>query len=303
MEKYDIIIIGAGPAGLTAAIYAGRAGKSCLVIEKEYMSGGQVLLTSEVENYPGFHGISGFELGEKLRSHAEKFGTEFVTDEVISIENAFEKQKTVCGIEKKYQTERIVLAMGARHKTLGVEGEEKLSGMGVSYCATCDGAFFKNKTVAVVGGGNVALEDAIYLSALCKEVLLIHRRDTFRGEMILRKRVEELPNVTMLLNSTVTKILGEDQVEEIEVASVPDGKKDRIQVDGVFLAVGIAPNTAIAEPIVEMDENRYILAGEDGRTSVEGIYAAGDLRKKQLRQIITATADGANVIQSILEDS
>ena len=302
MQEYDIVIIGSGPAGLTAAIYARRAGKKCIVIEKDYMSGGQVLTTNEVENYPGFFKVSGFDLGQKLREHAEQFGTEFVVDEVLSIENADQKIKTVHCREADYQTGRIILATGARHKKLGVPGEKELAGMGVSYCATCDGAFFKDRTTAVVGGGNVALEDAIYLSAICKQVYLIHRREEFRGEKILSSRAEQIDNITFLLNETVTRVIGEEEVEQIEITSVKDGSKKLLDVDGVFFAVGIEPNTSLIEGLADIGESGYVLAGEDTRTSVPGIYAAGDIREKQLRQIITATADGANAVQSILQD-
>ena len=288
---YDLIIIGSGPAGLGAAVYGKRAGLSTLVIEKNPMSGGQVLTTYEVDNYLGLPGISGFDLGTRFREHADKMGAEFVEAEVEQIEDHGTVKKIVTNAGD-YEAKTVILAMGAHHAKLGVPGEEELQGMGVSYCATCDGAFFKNRTVAVVGGGDVALEDAVFLARTCAKVYLIHRRDTFRAAGVLQEAVKNLPNLEILYNTTVQKINGWDMVESLNICR--GGKQEELCVNGVFIAVGIRPDTEICEQLVNCDENGYILAGEDTASSLPGIFAAGDVRKKPLRQIITAVADGAN---------
>ena len=288
---YDLIIIGSGPAGLGAAVYGKRAGLSTLVIEKNPMSGGQVLTTYEVDNYLGMPGINGFDLGTKFREHADKMGAEFVEAEVERIEDKGTTKHIVTDAGE-YEAKAVILAMGAHHARLDVPGEEELQGMGVSYCATCDGAFFKNKTVAVVGGGDVALEDVIFLARSCTKVYLIHRRDTFRAAGVLQEAVKKLSNVEVLYHTTVQKINGEDMVQSLSV--IRDGRQEELCVNGIFIAVGIRPDTEICKQLVNCDENGYILAGEDTATSRPGIFAAGDIRKKPLRQIITAVADGAN---------
>lgn len=298
MEKtFELIIIGSGPAGLSAAVYAQRARLDTLVIEKEMMSGGQVLTTYEVDNYPGLPGISGFDLGMKLREHAEKLGTVFAVDKVLRIEGEGTDKIVVCE-EGSYRTKTVLIATGAVHRKLGVPGEEALTGMGVSYCATCDGAFFRNKVTAVVGGGDVALEDAIFLSRMCRKVYLIHRRDELRGAKSLQEAVFRQENIEILWDTQVAEIEGESQVERLKLKNKRSGEEGELEVQGVFIAVGIAPNSEAFQGLLDMKQG-YIVAGEDGVTSAEGIFAAGDVREKQLRQIITAAADGANAVTSI----
>lgn len=294
----DIIIIGSGPAGLSAAIYAMRAGLETLVIEKQPMSGGQILNTVDVDNYPGLPGIGGFELGQGFRQHAEKLGARFETAEVTGIETADGKEKTVITDKGRHKCRAVVLAMGAAHRALGVPGEEALRGMGVSYCATCDGAFFRGKKVAVIGGGDVALEDALFLARGCERVFLIHRRDALRGAKSLQNRVSDTPNIEIIWDSVVEEIRGGDTVQMLQIINRKTGEKSEISLQGVFIAVGITPNTQLVRGLVDCDENGYIRAGEDGTTSIPGIFAAGDLRTKQLRQVVTAASDGANAIAS-----
>ena len=294
----DVVILGAGPAGLGAAIYAARAGLDLLVIDRSPVSGGQVLTTYEVDNYLGLPGLSGGELSEKFRAHADKLEVPFVTAGVTSIEN-LEDKKLVHTDHGDFEAKAVVFAMGASHAMLGVEGEMKLAGMGVSYCATCDGAFFRKRTVAVVGGGDVAVEDAIFLAGICKKVYLIHRRDTLRAAKSLQKKLLSLPNVEVVWDSEVKKIDGEEMVENISVYNNKTAETSQLEVNGIFIAVGIIPNTELLKGMVDMDEKGYVLADETGKTSAPGIFVAGDVRRKPMRQIITAVADGANVINAI----
>lgn len=294
---YDLIIIGSGPAGLSAAIYGKRAGLNLLVLEKNPMSGGQVLNTYEVDNYLGMPGTDGFDMGMKFREHADKMGVEFREASALSIEDK-QKSKLVRTTEGNLEARAVILATGAVHAALGVEGEEKFSGKGVSYCATCDGAFFRGKTVAVVGGGDVALEDAIYLSRLCEKVYLIHRRDELRGAYILQEELKALPNVEFLYSHVVEEITGAEAVNGLRVKNLKTEEGYVLQAEGVFVAVGIRPGTELVRDMVDCDEGGYVLAGEDCVTSVPGIFAAGDVRKKPLRQIATAVADGANAAVS-----
>ena len=290
---YDLIVIGSGPAGLSAAVYGKRAGLNILVIEKAPMSGGQVLSTYEVDNYLGLPGINGFDMGMQFRAHADKLGTEFKEAAVQAVEDKG-TYKLVITEEETLETKAVLLATGAEHAKLGVPGEEELAGMGVSYCATCDGAFFRGKKVAVVGGGDVALEDAIYLARICEKVYLIHRRDELRGAKVLQQEMESLPNIEVLYSHVVKEIQGEDVVNGLLLQDVKTGGEKSLAVDGVFIAVGIHPNTMLLEKLVARDKAGYIIAGEDGITDREGIFVAGDTRKKPLRQIVTAVADGAN---------
>ena len=296
---YDLIIVGAGPAGLTAAIYALRAGLHTLLLEKNFVSGGQTASTYEVDNYPGLPGISGAEFGQKIRSHADQLGlvSERVNVKEIHVEE--DGTKVIRTRKKDFQARTVLLAVGARHRLLGAKGEERLSGMGISYCATCDGAFYKDQTVAVVGGGNVAVEDAIFLAKICKMVYVVHRRDQLRADDILQKRLFQFPNVVFCWNQVCEEIQGEEQVEAILLKNVKDGSSQRVKVDGVFVAVGIHPNSEPYQGLVNMDEGGYIVAGEDRKTNMPGIFAAGDVRTKKLRQIITAASDGANAVSSV----
>ena len=299
---YDVIIVGSGPAGLAAAIYAQRAKLSTLVLEKEYMSGGQVLNTSEVDNYPGLPGVGGFELGMKFREHAEKLGTQFVNVEVRHMGLEDEGRiKVLYTDAEEYRARTVVLAMGARHRQLGVPGEQELTGMGVSYCATCDGAFFKGRTVAVVGGGDVAVEDALFLARVCAKVYLIHRRDELRAAAVLQEALKKCENVEFIWNSEVQEIAGEDHVDCLKLINNKEKTERILDVDGVFIAVGTIPNTGNVTNLLHLDKNNYIVASEDGKTEIPGIFAAGDLRTKQLRQIVTAVSDGANAITSVQE--
>ena len=297
---YDLIVIGSGPAGLGAAVYGKRAGLSTLVLEQAPMSGGQILNTWEVDNYLGLPGISGFDMGMQFREHAEKLGTQFREAEVTGVENGADR-KIVKTSEGDFEAGAVIIATGAAHRKLGVPGEERLSGMGVSYCATCDGAFFRDRTVAVIGGGDVAVEDAIFLARVCKKVYVVHRRDELRAAKSLQDQLFALPNVEMVWNCTVNDILGEDAVTGLSLHDKKEGKDRELAVDGVFVAVGISPNSAAFAGAVKADENGWLEAGEDCATSVPGIFAAGDVRTKKLRQVITAVADGANAVASAQE--
>ena len=296
-QIYDMIIIGSGPAGLAAAVYGQRAKLDLIVIEKQMISGGQIINTLEVDNYPGLPGIGGFELGQKFREHAEKLGTAFVTDEVKEVRINEDGTRTVVGAETDYTAKTVVIASGAEHSLLGVPGEKELTGSGVSYCATCDGNFYRNKVTAVVGGGDVALGDALYLARLCRKVYLIHRRDSFRGAKVLEDKVRAAENIELVLDSTVEEIRGEGQVKAILVKNKKSGAESELAIDGLFIAVGIVPESK-SFPFLETDERGYVLADETCETNVPGVYAAGDVRKKQLRQVITAVADGANAVES-----
>ena len=294
---YDIIIIGSGPAGLSAAIYAQRAWLDTIVIEKNGISGGQVLNTWEVDNYPGFPGVTGFELSRQFREHANKLGARVVQDEVVQVELSGNVKKVVCE-EETYEARCVILASGAHHRTLEVPGEEELRGAGVSYCATCDGAFFRGRTVAVVGGGDAALEDAIFLARMCEKVYIVHRRDKLRGAKRLQERLQALENIEFVWNSETVAIEGNAQVEALRLRQTKTGEERRLDVDGVFIAVGIAPESELYAGQLELDEQGYIRADESGQTSVPGVFAAGDVRTKALRQILTAASDGANCVAS-----
>ena len=294
---YDIIIIGSGPAGLSAAIYAQRACLDTIVIEKNGISGGQVLNTWEVDNYPGLPGITGLDLGEAMVNHAEKLGISPKREPVLSIEDEGEV-KMIRTKKNTYRARTVILACGAAHRQLGIPGEEELSGMGVSYCATCDGAFFQGGTVAVVGGGNVAVEDAVFLSRTCKKVYLVHRREELRADRVLQDRLFRCSNVEIVWDCVPVSVEGTEKVQNLKVRNVRTDEEKDLSVDGVFIAVGILPNTEKFKNLVALDEGGYIIAGEDCVTSTPGIFAAGDIRTKQLRQIVTAVADGANAVIS-----
>ncbi|MCX4267561.1 MAG: thioredoxin-disulfide reductase [Lachnospiraceae bacterium] len=300
MELYDIAIIGSGPAGLSAAVYALRAELKTVVFERDSMSGGQVLNTDEVDNYLGLPGINGFDLGTKFREHAEQTGMQTISAQVMRIEEQ-EGIWTVVTDEGEYKTKTVLLATGTRHRKLEIPGEERLSGKGVSYCATCDGAFFRNKEVAVIGGGDVAVEDALYLSRLCKKVYVVHRREEFRAAPSLVRRMKETENIELILKFVPEEIFGEGVVEGLTIKEREEEKRMTLAVSGVFVAIGTVPESEIYKEIVPMDEAGYVLAGEDGKTQIPGIFAAGDIRTKKFRQIVTAVADGANAVHSIEE--
>ena len=280
---YDIIIIGAGPAGLTAAIYARRAGKSVLVLEaKTY--GGQIVNTTDIENYPAEPGISGLELAKKMYDQAKNLGAEFKFEKVEDIAGG--EVKTVKTDEGDYEAKAIIIATGTDYKKLEIENEEKLAGHGISYCAICDGNLYKDKVVAVAGGGNSALYESLYLADIVKKLYLVHRRDEFRGDETLTKKLEEKPNVEFLLGSNVTKLNGKDKLESIEI----NGEKN-LEVDCLFVAIGREPKNTFSK--IEKDMNGFIQAGEDCKTNLDGIFVAGDARTKSTRQIVTAVSDGA----------
>ena len=297
-ELYDLVILGAGPAGISAAIYAARARLNTIWLEKRYAQGGQIIDTYEVDNYPGMPGVNGLELGEAMAAHAEKLGLEPKTEGVLSIikEDGNYLLKTK---KNEYRARTVIIASGAVHRTLDIPGEQEFSGMGVSYCATCDGAFFKDRTVAVVGGGNVAVEDAIFLARVCKKVYVVHRRNELRADRILQERLFACENVEMIWDTVAKSIEGTENVRALNLKNVQTGETRRLELDGVFIAVGIVPNSERFGSLVKMDASGYIIAGEDGVTGTPGIFAAGDVRTKNLRQIVTAVADGANAVDSV----
>ncbi len=293
----DIIIIGAGTAGLSAAIYALRAGKSVLLFE-QLTYGGQIVNTPEIENYPGIKNISGFDFATGLYEQAEALGAKVEYTKVTGIMQTDAlsdggKGFTVSAGDKTYEAKAVILATGAKNRPLGLDRETELIGSGISYCATCDGAFYKNRPVAVNGGGSTALEDALFLSNYCSKVYLIHRRDEFRGEAKLVNRLKEKENVEFILNATVTALFGDDVLTGIEVTDKITGEKKTVTVDGLFIAIGQMPENAAFAPLITLDSAGYIAAGEDCKTNVEGIFVAGDCRTKTVRQLTTAAADGA----------
>ncbi|MCI9616680.1 MAG: thioredoxin-disulfide reductase [Eubacterium sp.] len=288
---YDIIIVGAGAAGMTAAIYGVRSGKSILLIE-EKMYGGQIINTPQVENYPGIETISGASFATNLYNQAKGLGAEYLSGKVTEIKDCGDTKEVTVN-DNSYKAESVIIATGARNRTLNVPGEIELTGKGVSYCATCDGMFFRNRDVAVVGGGNTALEDALFLSDYCNKVYIIHRRDTFRGEKQLEESLRAKENVVFLLNRVVEEIQGKETLESIIVKEKDGDKSDKISINGLFIAVGQVPDNDVFSNVVELDEYGYIAAGEDCKTNCEGVYAAGDCRTKSIRQLTTATSDGA----------
>ncbi len=312
---YDVIVIGAGPAGLSAAIYAQRSGKKVLVLEgKSY--GGQIINTSKIENYPGIQEASGFGFATDLYEQAKAMGAEISYEKCMKIEKVEETEQAdgasgkeplqmaeeeqteqkgfvVSCKSKQYTAQSIILAVGAVNRKLGVEKEGELTGKGVSYCATCDGAFYRGKNVAVVGGGNTALEDALFLSNYCSKVFLIHRRDEFRGEKKWELLLREKDNVHFYLEQTISELKGEERLQGLVLRHVATGEETSLDVEGLFIAVGQKPATQDFTSLVTVDAGGYIVAGEDCQTSIPGIYAAGDCRVKQVRQLTTAVADGS----------
>ena len=290
---FDLIILGSGPAGLTASIYAARAGLRFTVIEKEYMGTGQIAYAERVDNYPGFYGLDGYTLGEKFREHAEALGTKFNEGKVTALANADGVWSITFSDGCTTQTKAVIYALGASPRKLGIPGEAELTGRGVSYCALCDGAFFSGKTVAVIGGGDTALSDALYLSKSAEKVYLVHRRDTFRANKALTDKVLAVPNIQPVYNAVPAEIIGTDKVTRLRLS---DGE---LAVEGVFIAIGTVPNTKLLDGLSVLDGYGYIRAGEDGVTPAEGLFAAGDVRTKAVRQVITAAADGANAVNSV----
>lgn len=288
---YDILIIGGGPAGLTAATYARRAGKSVLVIEKNAF-GGQITWSPRVENFPGFVSVTGTELGDRLLEQAMEQGAEVELDEVVAVRVGADGVKTaVCESGAEFQGRAFIAAVGAKPRMLGVEREEELVGSGVCYCAVCDGAFFAGQDVAVCGGGNAALQDALLLSETCRHVTLIHRRADFRGEQRLAEALREKENVTLLMNTRVTGLLGDSELTGLNVEQ--GGTERTLPVTGLFVAVGHQPDNGVFAGLMALDEAGYAASGEDCMTKSAGIFVAGDCRKKGVRQLTTAVADGA----------
>lgn len=303
---HDLIIIGAGPAGLSAAIYAARAELDYVLIEENFVNGGQIIDTYEIDNYPGLPGISGMELAEKMADHAGKLGAEVVNAAVEGLE-LDGPVKRVLTDEGTFEAKAVIIASGAAHSHLGVPGEETLAGHGVSYCATCDGAFYRGRTTVVVGGGDVAVEDAIFLARGCEKVYVVHRRDELRAVKTLQTALFALPNVEMVWDSNLKSIndaaadgtQAAGKVASVTVVNKNDGSERVIDADGVFIAVGITPRSGFVGTGIETNAGGYIVAGETCETSIPGVFAAGDVRAKQLRQVVTAVADGANAVTSV----
>lgn len=292
----DLIIVGSGPAGLSAAIYAKRANLNVVVVEKIMYGLGQVAESSQVDNYLGFAGINGFDLGMKFREHAVSLGVEFKNLEVVSFEKIERGYRVHFHNEEFLETKTVIYAAGAIHRHLDVVGEEAFAGRGVSYCATCDGAFYKEKTTVVVGGGDTAMDDALYLSEVCKKVYLLHRRKEFRGSVNTLEKIRKKENIELITEAKIVEISGNEMVEEIQLE---DGRTKK--VDGVFIAVGMVPQTEVLKDLGILDHQGYVIADETGVTSLEGFFVAGDARTKSLRQVITAVSDGANAVYSVSE--
>ncbi|MCR5047695.1 MAG: FAD-dependent oxidoreductase [Saccharofermentans sp.] len=289
---YDVAIVGAGTAGLTAAIYARRAGTSVTVFESE-APGGQIINTPEIDNFPGLPGVSGYEYANKLFEQAQALGAEFVFDKVKVAEGSLEEGFRLTG---EYGTvceaKTVIIASGVKRREMGLAGEQEFTGRGISYCATCDGAFFKGKTAAVFGGGNTAVEDAIYLAGICKKVYIIHRRNQFRADQALVDELLAHDNVETKLCFTVSGIRGEDKLTGVELTNI-DGSREELTTDALFVAIGLIPENGVFKDIAELDEAGYVVAGENCETSTPGVFAAGDCRTKDVRQLVTAAADGA----------
>lgn len=287
----DITIIGAGTAGLTAAIYALRSGKSVLIIESTAY-GGQIINTPEIDNYPGLLHVSGYEFATKLYEQAVFFGAEIVYETAVSIEDNAGKKTVVTSKGNRYESSAVIIATGAKHRPLGLENEQSFIGKGVSYCAACDGMFFKKKDAAVVGGGNTAVSDALFLSQYCNKVYFIHRRHELRADAAETEKLKQKENVEFILESNVTKLIGDKRLSAIEVTNKNDNSKGEIEVRGLFIAIGQMPDNNAFSNIVKLDEQGYICADESCETGVSGIYTAGDCRTKQIRQLTTAASDG-----------
>ena len=293
MEKiYDMIIVGGGPGGYTAALYAARAGLDVMLIER-LSAGGQMNLTGQIDNYPGFpEGVDGFQLSYNMQQQAERFGAKTKYAEVLKLELEGE-EKTVITNEGEYLAKSVVISTGANPRPPGVAREHELIGRGAGYCAHCDGGFYRGKTVAVVGGGNSAAAEALYLSRIAKEVILIHRRDSLRATQIYHKPLMEAPNIRFAWNSEVAELLGEDLLEGVKLRNLENGGEEVLEVQGLFVSIGRKPATDLVKDQLTLDDAGYIMAGENTKTNLPGVYAVGDVRTKELRQIVTAVADGA----------
>lgn len=299
MEKiYDLVIIGAGPAGLSASIYASRAGLDFVVLDKNYIAGGQIINTYEIENYPGLDLLSGMELSTKFSEHATRLGMTMLPKEVLRLEDKGEYKLLVTD-DGDLCAKNVIIAAGASHRVLNINGEQELKGRGVSYCATCDGAFFREKTAVVIGGGDVAVEDAMFLARFCSKVYLIHRRDELRAAKILQNKMFSNEKIEVIWDTVPLEILGENVVEGIRLKNVKTDEERVLPTNAVFVAVGIEPTTQIYEGLLELNEGGYIVTDNRCRTSVPGIYACGDVRDTPLRQVITAAADGAVAVSSM----
>lgn len=291
IEIYDTAIIGAGPAGMTAAIYIGRANLSTIMIDKG-APGGQMLSTEEIENYPGFESVLGFDLGTKMFEQAKKFGAEYTFGDVKEIEDKGD-HKVVKLSNKEFKAKTVIIATGARPRLLQVKGEKELIGRGVSYCAVCDGNFFRNREVVVVGGGDSAIEEALYLTKIATKVTVIHRRDELRAQKVIQERAFKNEKIEFVWNSVVEEIVGEDSVSEVRVKNVLTGEISDINAEGIFIYVGVEPFSSIVENFGVTNESGYILTDEHMETKVKGLFAAGDVREKPLRQVVTASGDGS----------
>ncbi len=298
-KTYELIIIGSGAAGITAGIYAGRALIDTLVIEKLPISGGQIINTYEIDNYPGLPGISGIDLGQKFKEHVNQYEIEHVNGEVTKFEVKGDIKEVTLDNDIIYKGKAVLIATGADPRNLNIDGEEKLQGMGVSYCATCDGAFFRNKVAAIVGGGDTAVEDALFLSRICEKVYLIHRRDEFRAAKIYVEKLKTTHNIEIITDSVVEEIIGDDLVEEVRVRNIKTDEVYGLDVNAIFIAIGNKPNIEVFKGSVDMDKGGYIIANEEGTTNIPGVFVAGDVRTKTLRQVITAASDGATAISSV----
>ena len=297
---YDMIIVGGGPGGYTSALYAARAGFNVLVLEK-FSAGGQMALTHQIDNYPGFEdGIDGFSLADKMKKQAERFGARSENAEVIKV-NLTVNPKEIETAKGTFLSKTVLLASGANPRELGVDKETELIGRGVAYCASCDGMFYRGKTVVVVGGGNTAAADAILLSRIAKKVIIVHRRDTLKATRIYHEPLMNAENVEFKWDSTVTELLHEDKITGVKIKNVKTGEESIIDCDGVFVSVGRKPATDFLGSQLDLDENGYIIADETTKTSIPGVYAVGDIRTKQLRQVVTAVSDGAMAVHSAEE--
>jgi len=289
---YDVAVIGAGPAGLTAGLYAARAKLSTVVIEKMF-PGGQATLTDIIENYPGFtDGINGIQLTDAMKKQAERFGAEFINGDVEKIEK-HDDLFTIFMKRENLNAKTVILATGAQPRKLGVKGEKEFTGRGVSYCATCDGAFYRDKPIAIVGGGDTAIQEALYLTRFASKVFVIHRRDQLRATKILQERALNNKKIEFVWDSVVREIKGQDTVEGALIENVKTGKLDSLRIDGIFFAIGFLPNTDFVKDLVQLDENGYVITDERMATNIPGLFAAGDIRHKELRQVVTAVSDGA----------